>query len=534
MGILDGLRPGPRLRINNGTSIDPLIAPAIPNINLSFGRSIMPQLKASGLEDLPNQLQSLVSKAEFGKYKFTFSQQESLLNPKVVSGADVIRNTPVYLAGNEGIRQAGFPSFLETQSGHSISVGPDIRMKLDSLAISENLPTLSSFNRQTQIENFVHIDPTVWGAKVGELNDVVFHELGHAVSSQAGRTGVTNDLMYQRLGLIDQHFSAGTVPGSTLAVGQPIHINTVADYLGETLGATLKQRGIEESRADTMAMVARAMNGDAKYLLKPITGTDEQAATWQRLWQGGELSPTSGYHNSGSFLSMYAPPFRQYVDGADANGSLAVPKLSAGASTIDVFHDNALAIFERHPQWHTISDEQKSKLMARVGTVGEARAKAAYLAHLAAPEAMEESAALSMQIGLQTNVQNFDSQGINFLQMFREEAENAGGLNATMLTAESADQTIVAKSFGTWMKRIISSANAAERKKAPIGSISSIKGIRGVGKASRDGGSYAITESLRAVGKAGEAAPRSAVMTATTLERMLESAATALKVVRKV
>ena len=44
MGIFDGGRPRikvdpprPRLRINNGTSIDPLIAPAIPNINLSFG-----------------------------------------------------------------------------------------------------------------------------------------------------------------------------------------------------------------------------------------------------------------------------------------------------------------------------------------------------------------------------------------------------------------------------------------------------------------------------------------------------------------
>jgi hypothetical protein len=118
--------------------------------------------------------------------------------------------------------------------------------------------------------------------------------------------------------------------------------------------------------------------------------------------------------------------------------------------------------------------------------------------------------------------------------MFREEAENAGGLNATMLTAESADQTIVAKSFGTWMKRAINQANRTARAEAPIGSISSIKAIKGVGKAARDGGSYAITESLRAVGKAGEAAPRSAVMTATTLERMLESAATALKVVRKV
>jgi hypothetical protein len=162
MGILDGLRPGPRLRINNGTSIDPLITPAIPNINLSFGRSIMPQLRDSGLEDLPNQLQSLVSKSNFGQYKFTFGQQDSLLNPKVVSGADVIRNTPIYLAGNEGLRQAKFPSHLEVKAGHKISVGPDVRMKLDTLAIVENLPTLSSFNRQTQIDNLIHIDPTRW------------------------------------------------------------------------------------------------------------------------------------------------------------------------------------------------------------------------------------------------------------------------------------------------------------------------------------------------------------------------------------
>jgi hypothetical protein len=118
--------------------------------------------------------------------------------------------------------------------------------------------------------------------------------------------------------------------------------------------------------------------------------------------------------------------------------------------------------------------------------------------------------------------------------MFREEAENAGGLNATMLTAESADQTIVAKSFGTWMKRAINQANRTARAEAPIGSISSIKAIKGVGKAAMDGGSYAITESLRTIGEATQAAPRSAVMTATTLERMLESAATALKVVRKV
>jgi hypothetical protein len=118
--------------------------------------------------------------------------------------------------------------------------------------------------------------------------------------------------------------------------------------------------------------------------------------------------------------------------------------------------------------------------------------------------------------------------------MIREEIENAGGLNATMLTAESPDQTIVAKTLGTFMERAVRQATRLEREKTPIGSISSIKAIKGVTKAARDGGSYAITESLRTIGEATQAAPRSAVMTATTLERMLESAATALKVVRKV
>jgi hypothetical protein len=341
--------------------------------------------------------------------------------------------------------------------------------------------------------------------------------------------------MYQRLGLLDQHFSAGTVPVSTLAVGQPIHINTVADYLGETLGTTLKQRGIEESRADTMAIVARAMNGDSKWLLKPATGTPAETELWQSLWQSGEITPTSGYHNKAAFIRTYAEPFSKYLPDVDSpDGSLPLPTRAGAASTMHTFHDSALQMFERHPTWHTMDDAGKSKLMSRVASVAEARTKAAYLAHLAAPEAMGESAAISLIMGLQTNVESFDRHGINFLQMFREEAENAGGLNATMLTAESADQTIVANSFGTSIKRVIKSANANERKIAPVGSISSIKAIRGVGKAAMDGGSYAITESLRAVGKAGEAAPRSAVMTATTLERMLESAATALKVVRKV
>jgi hypothetical protein len=193
-----------------------------------------------------------------------------------------------------------------------------------------------------------------------------------------------------------------------------------------------------------------------------------------------------------------------------------------------------LKIFERHPEWHSVGDKEKSRLMSRVATVAEARAQAAYFAHLGAPENMQESVAVSLINQMQSNVKNFDSHGINFLQMFREEAENAGGLNATMLTAESADQTIVAKSFGTWMKRAINQANRTARAEAPIGSISSIKAIKGVGKAAMDGGSYAITESLRTIGEATQAAPRSAVMTATTLERMLESAATALKVVRKV
>ena len=86
----------------------PLGPPPIPKINLSFGRSVMPKLKDLGREDLPNQLQSLVSKADFGQYKFTFSQQDRLLNPRVVSGADVIKNTPIYFADNEAVRKVNF------------------------------------------------------------------------------------------------------------------------------------------------------------------------------------------------------------------------------------------------------------------------------------------------------------------------------------------------------------------------------------------------------------------------------------------
>ena len=571
MGIFDGRRPTikvdpprPRLRINNGTgvdpadiakrvteardrisvvrAIDPLLPPPIPKINLSLGRSLAPKLQAEGLEDLPNQLQSIISKADFGKYKFTFGQQDSLLNPKVVSGADVIRNTPIYLAGNEGVRQAGFSKSLEVAYAHHFSVdGPHITEKISKLARIENLPTLTRRDGQVPIEGFIHIDPTNVGnfgelsSKVEKIANTTFHELGHAVSSQAGRSQVSSAELYKRSQLILDHFkSGGTVPNSTLAVGQPVNLNTIADYFGETLGTRLKQNAIEEARADTMNMVGRAMRGNADYSLQPITGTIEEKNLWQTLWREEKITAPSSYHYKASFLSHYATPFSQYHSFVDSPNGPPIVKKIGGISTLEDLHDNVIRVFERHPEWSNIGEKEKSRLMSRVATVADARAKAAYLAHLAAPEGMEQSAAVSMIMGLQTNVESFDRNGINFLQMFREEAENAGGLNATMLTAESADQTIVAKSFGSWMKRVISSANATEREKAPIGSISSIKGIRGVGKAAANDGSYAVTESLRAVGKGAQAAPRSAVMTATTLERMLESAATALKVVRKV
>lgn len=560
MGIFDGGRPRikvdpprPRIRINNGTgvdpadiakraaeardriatgrAIDPLLPPPIPKINLSFGRSVMPKLKDLGREDLPNQLQSLVSKADFGQYKFTFSQQDRLLNPRVVSGADVIKNTPIYFADNEAVRKANFTKDFEVDLAHHFSVsGSSFRTKIDELSRIENLPTLSSASRE--VEGLIHIDPIKHAPRLGSLGDTVFHELGHAVTSQAGRTNVDNQFMYGKLQLIGDHFSGGIVPGSTLAVGQPVNLNTVADYLGETLGASLRQHGIEESRADTMSMVARAMGGDPKYSLKPITEKATDTEMWQTLWQGGELTPTSAYHYKGSFLNNYAQAFSQYLPFVEPpSGSLPVPALTSGTSTMDIMHDNVISIFERHPEWHSMGTDQRSRLMSRVATVADARTKAAYLANLAAPEGMEESAAVSLIIGLQTNVKNFDSHGINFLRMFREEAEQAGGLNATMLTAESADKTIVAKSFGSWIKRAINNANRTEREISSIGSISSIKGLKGVNKAAANEGSYAVTESLRAIGKAAEAAPRSAIMTATTLERMLESAATALKVI---
>ena len=549
MGIFDGRRPTikvdpprPRLRINNGTAVDPLLPTSIPNINLNFGRSVMPQLKAQGLEDLPNQLQSLVSKAEFGKYKFTFSQQENLLNPNVVSGADVIRNTPIYLAANEGVRQVGFPKHLEVgRGGHHFTVGPDMRMAMEKLGDVENVPTLNNqYKRSVLQEGFIHINPIgpvhplrSAEAVVSTLGGTVFHELGHAVSEQAGRSLVTNNQLHHRTQLIYDHFSGGLVPDSTLAVGQPVNINTVADYLGETLATRLKQNAIEEARADTMSLVSKAMSGDTNHTLRPITAETTDRDMWRKLWYSEGIAPPSSYSSRGVLTSTYAKPFSPYIDSIDSQNGLPVPVKSGGTGTVAGFHDDALNILGRHPQFYSLSDKEKGRLMSRVATVAEARAQAAYLAHLGAPENMQESVAVTLIKQIQSNVKSFDSHGINFLKMFREEAENAGGLNATMLTAESADQTIVAKSFGTWMKRVIGQANRSERAEAPIGSISSIKAIKGVGKAAMDGGSYAITESLRAVGKAGEAAPRSAVMTATTLERMLESAATALKVVRK-
>ena len=545
MGIFDGRRPTikvdpprPRLRINNGTSIDPLLTRPTPKINLNFGKGITPILQDHGLQDLPNQLQSIVSRAEFGKYKFTFSQQDRLLNPIVVSGADVVKKTPIYFADNTAIRQVKFPQNLEVDAAHYFDVSSTMRQKIDELSKVENLPDLLSSNRSLtpnvtdEIEGFIHVDLIKHSTNPGRLADTVFHELGHATASRAGKTDVDNSLMYRKLQLIGDHFSGGTVPGGTIAVGQPVHINTVADYLGETLAARLKQQGIEEARADTMSMVARAMGGDTKYSLKPITEKATDRAMWEQLWQKGEIQPTSGYHYKGSFLQNYAEPFSKYLPFVDQpSGSLPIPTPAGGGSTMSVMHDNIINIFERHPQWHSIGDKEKSRLMSRVATLADARTKAAYLAHLAAPEGIEESAAIGLIGGIRSNIRNFDSHGINFLQMFREEAENAGGLNATMLTAESADKTIVAKTFGSWMKRAIKNAAGTEREMSPIGSVSSIKAIKGVGKAAVGGGSYAITESLRAVGKAAEAAPRSAVMTASTLERMLESAKAALKVV---
>ena len=552
MGIFDGRRPTikvdpprPRLRINNGTAVDPLLPPSVPNIDLNFGRSVMPQLKAQGLEDLPNQLQGLVSKAQFGKYKFTFGQQDGLLNPKVVSGADVIKNTPIYLAANEGVRQVGFPKHLElgpTSAGHYFDVGPDMRMAMEKLGDIEDIPTLNNqYQRSVRQEGFIHINPLApihpqrsAEAVVSRLGGTVFHELGHAVSEQAGRSLITSKQLHHRTQLIYDHFSGGLVPDSTLAVGQPVNINTVADYLGETLATRLRQSGIEEARADTMSLVSKAMRGDINYTLRPITGETADADMWRKLWYSEGITVPSSYSHRGVFISTYAQPFAQYINPIDSQNGLPVPVKSGGTGTVAGFHDDVLNILGRHPEYYSLSDKEKSRLMSRVATVAEARTQAAYLAHLAAPEQMQESAAVSLINNIQSNVKSFDSHGINFLKMFREEAENAGGLNATMLTAESADQTIVAKSFGTWMKRAISHANRTARAEAPIGSISSVKAIKGVNKAAVGGGSYAITESLRAIGEATQAAPRSAVMTATTLERMLESAATALKVVRKV
>ena len=548
MGIFDRGRPRikvdpprPRLRINNGTAIDPLLPPSIPNIDLNFGASIMPQLKAEGLEDLPNQLQSLVSKAEFGKYKFTFSQQEGLLNPKVVSGADIIGNTPIYLAGNEGIKQVGFPEQLEVGPGaHHFVVGPYMRTDIEKLGKVENLPTLKN-KRSVPVEGFIHINPIgpvhplrSAEAVVSKLGSTVFHELGHAASEQAGKSLVTSKQLHHRTELIFDHFSGGMVPGSTLAVGQPVNINTVADYLGETLATRLKQNAIEEARADTMSLVSKAMSGDTNHTLRPITGQEADKDMWRKLWHSEGITAPSGYSHRGVFTSIYAEPFSQYIPSVDSQNGLPVPVKSGRTGTVAGFHDDVLKIFERHPQWHSVGDKEKSRLMSRVATVAEARAQAAYFAHLGTPENMQESVAVSLITNMQSNVKSFDSHGINFLQMFREEAENAGGLNATILTAESADRTIVAKSFGTWMKRVINHANKTERAEAPIGSISSIKAIKGVNKAAMDEGSYAINESLRAIGKGAQAAPRSAIMTATTLERMLQSAATALNVVRRV
>ena len=543
MGILDGLRPGPRLRINDGTSIDPLITPAIPKITFNFGKSAIEQFEADGMGDVRKEVQQLLAESRFGHYTFRLGQQDAHLNPQVVSGADIIRNTPIYIADNEVLKKANFPSHLENRgAGQFFAIGThtdsQIRKNIDEVSTIENLPALSSTKRETyghpQIESFIHISPkdgrsTNVRTRAIRLLDTGFHELGHAVSSHAGRAPIDKGERYYRQQLLLEHLSGDTVPDSTLLVGRKTPINTVADYLGETLGLQLRQNAIEEARADTFNFVGRAMRGDVQSFLKPID-TLEDRAPWQAAMQAGEIGVASGYHYRGGISTGYARPFIGYIVGPGPIQS-AVP--TGGAEYLGDFHDNVISALSKHPEWSTLSDGGRSKLMARVTTVGEARAQAAYLAHLAAPEGMEEHAAATLMAGVQSNVKSFDEHGINFMSMIREEIENAGGLNATMLTATDAtspDKTIVAKTLGRFMQRSVSKGIKNVRENAPMGSVSSIRSIKGVAKAAHEG-SYAVTESLKAIGK--EAGAKAPIMSAQTFHRMLESAATAVAVMRK-
>ena len=530
----------PRIRINNGTAIDPLSPPPPPNLTFNFGKSAIEQFEADGMGDVRKEVQQLLAESRFGHYTFKLGQQDAHLNPKVVSGADIIRNTPIYIADNEAAKRANFPSHLQNRSaGQFFAIGTHadskIRKNIDELSIIENLPALSSTKRETyghpQIESFIHISPKDVRAKnvrtrAIRLLDTGFHELGHAVSSHAGKAPIDKGERYYRQELLLNHLSGDMVPNSTLLVGRRAPINTVADYLGETLGLQLRQDAIEEARADTMNFVGRAMRGDVQSFLKPID-TLEDRAPWQAAMQAGEIGVASGYHYRGGFSTGYARPFKGYIVGPGPIQS-AVP--TGGAEYLGDFHDNVISALSKHPEWSTLSDGGRSKLMARVTTVGEARAQAAYLAHLAAPEGMAEHAAATLIRGVQTNIKEFDKHGIKFMSMIREEVEHAGGLNATMLTAESPDKTIVAKTLGRFMQRSVSKGIKIEREKALMGSVSSIRSINGVAKAAREG-SYAVTESLKAIGE--EAGAKAPIMSAKTFKRMLESADTAVSVMRK-
>lgn len=533
----------PRIRFNNGTAIDPLSPPPPPNLSFNFGKSAIEQFEADGMSDVRREAQQLLAESRFGHYTFWLDPQDGHLNPQAVSGADIIRNTPIYIADNEVVKRANFPSHLQNRSaGQFFSIGTHadskIRKNIDEVSIIENLPALSSTKRETyghpQIESFIHISPkdhrtTNVRTRAIRLVDTAFHELGHAVSSHAGKAPINKTERYYRQELLSDHLSGDMVPSSTLLVGRRAPINTVADYLGETLGVQLRQHAIEEARADTFNFVGRALRGDVQSFLKPMD-TLEDRAPWQAAMEADEISVASGYHYRGGISTGYATPFKGYIVGPGPIKS-AVP--TGGAEYLGEFHDDVISALSKHPEWSTLSDGGRSKLMARVATVGEARAQAAYLAHLAAPEGMAEHAAATLIAGVQTNIKEFDNHGIDFMSMIEEEIEHAGGFNATMLTATDAanpDKTIVAKTLGRFMQRSVIQGTRMEREKALMGSVSSIRSINGVAQAAREG-SYAVTESLKAIGE--EAGAKAPIMSAKTFHRMLESAATAVAVMRK-
>jgi len=534
-----------RLRINNGTAIDPLLPPPTPNLTFNFGKSAIKQFKDDGMGDVPKEVQQLLEDSGFGHYTFWLDPQDGHLNPQAVSGADVIRKTPIYIADNKVIKKANFPSHLELRAdggGHHFKIGlqtdSQIIKNIDEVSRIENLPELSSANRETyglsQIENFIHISPKNRMSqnartKAIRLVDTTFHELGHAVSSLAGRAPLDESQLYHRQQLLLEHLSGDMVPDSTLLVGRTTPINTVADYLGETLGTRLRQNAIEEARADTFNFVGRAMRGDVPSFLKPMT-RPQDSEPWMAAMQAGEIDLSSAYHYRGVISGVYSKPFVGYIDGINDIPQRAIP--TNGLHGLELFHDSALSVLSKHPEWSTLDELGRAKVMQRVATVSEARAQAAYLAHLAAPEGMEQHAASTLIDGVRSNVKAFDEHGVRFMSMIREEVEHAGGLNATMLTAThttSPDKTIVAKTLGGFMQGSVRQAIELGRENAPMGSVSSIRSIKGVAKAAHEG-SYAVTESLKAIGK--EAGAKAPIMTAKTLERMLESAAMAVAVMR--